>query len=184
MSKNAKRELISWGLLIVVAVSMAWATRTFAIEPREVLQNSMVPTVLEHDQIVINKLAYAFGEPIRGDIIVFHPVAKGHSDEDLIKRVIGLPGEWIDIRGKEVYINGKLLVESGNKNNTDYTVDYLCDDESCKVGEQLAEDEYYVLGDNRDVSRDSRAFGPVPFEKIVGKVFLVFWPIDRFGTFK
>jgi signal peptidase I len=125
---------------------------------------------LEHGQVlVLNRLAYKFGLPARGDIVVFHEGSV--SSQDLIKRVIGLPGETVEIRYDKVWINGVLLDPAWGSE---------C--KPCEAGVWLlGPHEYFFLGDHREVSRDSRAFGPVSQEALVGKVIWRYWPLDQFG---
>ncbi|MEZ4813318.1 MAG: signal peptidase I [Caldisericia bacterium] len=169
-------------MAIVFALSLTLVTRIYAFEPRGVRQSSMYPTIEDHDRVFINKMCYYTSKPNRGDVIVFHP-NKGSGD-DLIKRVIGLPGESISISGDDVYINGKLFVEDLDKQKTDYKQDFNETPEISEKGIKLDSDEYYVVGDNRNVSMDSRSFGPIKSSQIVGKAFFVFWPLDHVGLIK
>jgi|YNPMSStandDraft_1061717.scaffolds.fasta_scaffold39393_2 signal peptidase I len=127
---------------------------------------SMKPTLLPDERLLVNKLAYRFGEVKRGDIIVFHFPA--NPSEDYIKRVIGLPGDQVQIRENKVYINGQELRE-------DYIAAPVMYD-----GEWLVPpDSLFVLGDNRNQSSDSHSWGFVPMENVIGKALVVYWPLDK-----
>jgi signal peptidase I len=183
-------ETLILALLIFLAVRSA--VQNFRVEGI-----SMDPN-LEHGQyIIVNKLAYAgldmgyfdflplfdagndpikhiFGTPGRGDVIVFHSIQD--PDVDFIKRVIGMPGDTVEIRDGKPWINGLPLEEPE-----------IDDVTNCQRGSQycgplvLAEGEYYVLGDNRTSSSDSRIWGPVPEQNIIGKALLSYWPLEDFG---
>jgi signal peptidase I len=153
----------------------------------------MVPTIQVNDRVMVNKLAYRWGEPQRGDIVVFTDPAAPEIDEsipeavirsvleaigvrtrgrdDLIKRVVGLPGETVEIKANQVWINGEPLDEP-------YLEDLFMPDDG-PYG--LGPNEIFVMGDNREFSFDSRRFGPIPLEHIIGRAFVVIWPLDRFG---
>lgn len=127
---------------------------------------SMQPTLHEGNLLVVNKLAYKLGEPKRGDIIVFH--YQGTVTEDYIKRVIGLPGDTIDIGGGVVRVNGQAITEPYLAELPGYTGTW-----------KVPEGELFVLGDNRNRSSDSHDWGFVKQEWVVGKAILVYWPLDR-----
>jgi signal peptidase I len=126
---------------------------------------SMQPTLYEGNLLVVNKLAYKLGEPKRGDIIVFH--YQGTLTEDYIKRVIGLPGDTIDIGGGIVRVNGQAITEPYIAELPGYTGTW-----------KVPEGELFVLGDNRNRSSDSHDWGFVKQEWVVGKAILVYWPLD------
>lgn len=126
---------------------------------------SMQPTLHEGNLLVVNKLAYKLGEPKRGDIIVFH--YQGTLTEDYIKRVIGLPGDTIDIGGGIVRVNGQAITEPYIAELPGYTGTW-----------KVPEGELFVLGDNRNRSSDSHDWGFVKQEWVVGKAILVYWPLD------
>ena len=126
---------------------------------------SMQPTLHEGNLLVVNKLAYKLGEPKRGDIIIFH--YQGTLTEDYIKRVIGLPGDTIDIGGGVVRVNGQAITEPYIAELPGYTGTW-----------KVPEGELFVLGDNRNRSSDSHDWGFVKQEWVVGKAILVYWPLD------
>lgn len=147
---------------------------TVFIKPIIVKKTSMLPTLQENDYIFLNKQAYRFGEPKRGDIVVF-PVGEGSAKELYVKRVIGLPGEEIDISGGTVYINNKALDE-------DYTNDGFTPGEVSNY--KVPKGELYVMGDNRVVSIDSRNpnLGTISIDRVLGKAMLRVYPFNKFGT--
>jgi len=139
------------------------------IQQRLVEGNSMEPTLHTGQRLLINRLAVSgFGEPQRGDIVVFHSWG---DDKDYIKRVVGIPGEEVAIHDEKVFVDGQALDEP-----------YLDQVTNEHVGPvELGDDEYYVLGDNRGNSADSRYYGPLPRDRIVGTAFLSLWPPEEFG---
>ncbi len=161
--------------LIILLVSFALVfgfVRPFVVEAFFIPSESMVPTLRVGDRVLVNKFIYRFTEPARGDIIVFESVEGG--DEDLIKRVVGVPGDKISVRRGTLLVNGEPQKEP-----------YLSKgfpDRSFSAPTTVPEDHVFVMGDNRANSRDSRFFGTVPEEKIEGEAFLRFWPLDRLGS--
>jgi signal peptidase I len=179
---------------IILSVLLALGIRTFVAEARWIPSGSMEPTLhgtpnqWEADKIIVDKLKYKFSDPQRGDIVVFSPtkeLQEEHYQDAFIKRIIGLPGEKVELRDGEVYINGKELPESkylsaGQRTSVDV----------CTSGPQpsfLAKPEiippnnYLVLGDNRNSSYDSRCWGLVPRQNIIGRAVLRFWPLNHIG---
>jgi len=128
----------------------------------------MEPNLHDGQYLVISKLTYWFQSPTRGDVVVFHPPT--HMEEDYIKRIIGLPGETVEIRIGQVWIDGLPLVEP-----------YITDLGSYSGSWTLATDEYFVLGDNRRNSDDSHRWGVLPRDNIVGKSWLCYWPPEQWG---
>ena len=127
----------------------------------------MVPTLNVNDRLFVNKFIYRFKTPERGDIVVFKSIT---DDKDYVKRCVGLPGETIEIKKGNVYINGKLFFIPGVKIIRDY--DY-------RDPVTVPENSYYVLGDNRSKSADSRYWGFVPEKNLLGKATFTFWPLNR-----
>jgi signal peptidase I len=130
---------------------------------------SMRPTLLSGEWIVVNRLAYRVGAPQRGDVVVFLPPTNAQTD-DLIKRVIGLPGEKVEIREGLVWINGAPLDEI-------YVSGTTYPDNKWELGEN----DLFVMGDNRPISLDSRSFGPIKLSEVVGKAWLIYWPPQEWG---
>lgn len=162
--------------LIAIALCLALLIRTFIAEPRYIPSESMVPTLYEGDRLVVEKVSYNFQQPKTGDIVVFQPPAELQSrgypkDQAFIKRVIGTPGEIISVQGGKVYLNGKELAE-----------DYIAEPPSQPFPPvKVPEGQFFVMGDNRNNSNDSRYWGFLPKENIIGRAVFRFWPPDRLG---
>lgn len=169
----ARQKSVIWDWIetIAIAVVLALVIRTFLIQPFYIPSGSMEPTLQVGDKIIVNKLTNRFKEPERGQIVVFkYPY---DTSQDFVKRIIGLPGETIEIRDSQVYINGQPLEE-------DYLPEGLVYPDFAPV--TIPEDSYFVLGDNRDNSQDSRMWGPLPRNLMIGNVLAIYWPLDRIGT--
>ena len=167
------RTAFEWVGLVVLALVIALLIKTFLFQAFYIPSESMVPTLKVHDRVLVNKLSYKLHPVHRGDIIVFK--APPHADpgiDDLVKRVIGLPGDSVSGRGGHVYINNKLLAENYLPAGT-FTSDF-----EARV---IPKDSYWVMGDNRGNSKDSRSFGFITKKQIVGRVFLRIWPLNRLG---
>ncbi|MBD2345981.1 signal peptidase I [Anabaena subtropica] len=162
--------------LIAIALCLALLIRTFIAEPRYIPSESMVPTLYEGDRLVVEKVSYNFQQPTTGDIVVFQPPAelqrRGYpKDQAFIKRVIGTPGEIISVKGGKVYLNGQPLPE-----------DYIAEPPSQPFPPvKVPEGQFFVMGDNRNNSNDSRYWGFLPKENIIGRAVFRFWPPDRVG---
>ena len=170
----------------MIAAVAALVLRTYVVAPYFIPSESMEPTLKggggdTDDRILVDKVTYRIHDPHEGDIVVFNrPDTWQVSDTTLVKRIIGLPGDIVTLRNGLVYVNGLRL-------NEDY-VNKACGSAPTKplvAGKsqwRVPMDEYFVMGDNRCNSDDSRHFGPVPKSKIVGRVFVIVWPLSRFGT--
>ena len=151
----------------------------FAAQPHLVKGSSMEPNLLNGDYILTEKISSRFGDPQRGEVIVFK--APNRPDTDYIKRVIGLPGERIKVENGKIFINGKQLDESYEPSDfMTYSGRFLSENEEFLV----PADEFFVLGDNRSQSSDSREFGPIPKSSIIGHALIRYWPIVRAGVIK
>jgi signal peptidase I len=176
---STRRTIIEWGAIVVVAVLAALALRAFVVQPYFIPSGSMEPTLLVGDKVLVNKLSYDFHPVHRGDIIVFKtpPNDTTPGVKDLIKRVIGLPGETISSGATgAIFINGQELKQS-----------WLSPEAIANPGPPIPKmvipaGEYFVMGDNRSNSTDSRTFGPISKNLIVGRAFLRVWPLSRIGT--
>lgn len=160
--------------LVILLVSFALVfgfVRPFVMEAFWIPSGSMIPTLEIGDRVLVNKFIYRFTEPTRGDIVVFESV--DNPEEDLIKRVVGLPGDRIAVRNGRLFVNGEPQKEP-------YTNKRL-PDRSFFAQTTVPKDHIFVMGDNRANSADSRVFGPLPEENIEGEAFLRFWPPDRIG---
>jgi signal peptidase I len=165
-------ELRSWTRDLLIAVGLAAVIIIFLYQPVKVEGTSMVPLLSDQERIFVNKFVYRF-EPIhRGDVVVFwYPLDRSKS---FIKRVVALPGETVEMRDGKLYVNGELLSEQFVPR------EYM--DSSTFGPYRLPAEHYFVMGDHRSSSNDSRVFGPVPREAIYGKAVFAYWPFDRFGV--
>jgi len=164
-------EFIKTTLLVIV---VALIFRYFLVQPFIVVGQSMEPNFHNNEYLVVDKLSYKLRVPRRGEVIIFHPPA--NTRESYIKRIIGLPGERVEVKEGNIYIDGRLLEES-----------YVQRDPKISEGRndltaQLGPNEYFVFGDNRDHSSDSREIGPIPKANIQGKVMLILFPIKNMRT--
>ena len=166
---------------IVLALSVFVIIYLFVAQPNEVNGTSMVPNFEDREYLLTDKLSYRFGEPKRGDVVVFKAPPSEPCSEDeceYIKRIIGLPGDRVKVMGGKVYINGEKLDQY-----------FLPEDFVTQPGayslegvEKLVPADYYLcFGDNRSFSRDGREFGPVSRDSIIGKAFFKYWPVNSLG---
>lgn len=161
--------------LIIIAFCIATVIKIFVLDSRVVPTTSMYPTVFANDRVLVNKFVYRFGEIDRQDIIVFTPNDSIQEKKDLLKRVIGLPGDRVKVENGTVFINGEPLDESAyDQDIPDYTFAEVQVPEGC----------IFVLGDNRNGSFDSHLWADpfVPVENVKGKAFMCYWPLDRIGA--
>jgi signal peptidase I len=159
-----RETLITVILALVIFLLLQVTVQSFVV-----VGCSMEPTFYQGQRILVNKVAYNFHELERGDVIVFEPTNGGQAD--YIKRVIGVPGDTIAIKNEAVRVNGTKLQEPYIQDSSKYTFDQ----------EKIAEDNYFVLGDNRNNSNDSHNGWTVPHENIVGKAWLSIWPPNAWG---
>lgn len=169
--RSGTRAFLDWVLVIGVALAAALMIRGFVLAHFVVDGTSMASTLASGDRVFVNKLSYRIGDPQRGDVVVLHQIS-GTSERDLIKRVIALGGEEIEIRSCEVRINGRILTEPYL--DPSMTTSGSCGGDTTRTVVPL--DHVYVLGDNRSGSQDSRAIGSVHTDDLVGRAFVVFWP--------
>lgn len=164
------REIISTLLFLVAVYTLLEMTL-----PRSIVQSiSMEPNLIADQRLVISRINYLLGQPQRGDIVVFNSPNTRPGEPPLIKRLIGLPGETVEIRDAAVYINGVKLDESYLNEPCSPT---RCSDRVWT----LAADEYFFMGDNRNHSHDSRAFGPIRRNQIIGRAIFRYWPPGVWG---
>ncbi|MBM7578477.1 signal peptidase I [Jeotgalibacillus terrae] len=166
-----KNEWWEWSKTLLAAVIIAGMIRLFFFSPVVVDGTSMVPTLQDGDRMIVNKFQYKVTAPDRFDIVVFHVSER----EDYIKRVIGLPGESVEFEDNQLYIDGEPVDEFFSDDDIvteDFTLFNL-------TGyEEVPEGHLFVMGDNREYSKDSRHIGPVPIDEIVGETPLIYWPVD------
>ena len=179
-----KKEITEWIVAIVVGLLLVWLVVTFVAKSYTIKGDSMDPTLKDGQHVMVNILGYKVGNIKKGNVIVFH----ANKSDDYVKRVIGVPGDSVTYKKDQLYINGKKVNEP-----------YLDYNEKHKQGEYITgsfetkdllnakpnsnvipKNKYLVLGDNREVSKDSRAFGLIDKQQIVGKVSFRFWPLNDF----
>ena len=158
---------------VAIAVILAVVIRFFLFQPFYIPSGSMEPTLKPDDRIIVNKFTYRFSQPKRGDVMVFkYP---RDPKRDFIKRVVGLPGENLEIKDSVVYINKKAVpqpfLDPGLRFGSFGPVD-------------IPDGNYFMMGDNRNNSEDSRVWGTLPRENIVGKAMFIYWPLSRIGLVK
>ncbi len=160
--------LVIFVLAIVISVGLQFIVSKYGIR-----EYSMEPNFQEEQQVFVSKVAYKFSEPERGDVIVFRPPPPHNSKASpFIKRIIALPGDTVEIKNGSVYVNGSQLDEPYLKEPPHYTYPQ----------HEIAEDNYFVLGDNRNNSNDSHTGWTVPRENIIGKAWLSVWPPGKWGA--
>jgi signal peptidase I len=187
--QRTRKVVVEWVLLIGGALLIAFLIKTFLFQAFYIPSESMTPTLQVGDRVLVNKLSYRLHDVNRGDIVVFEAPDDPNTGgvKDLVKRVVGLPGETVELRDGQVFIDGNLLEEpylaDGDAGSTRPTQDFAgkCEppvrDSTCTV----PAGSYLVLGDNRDQSKDGRVFGPISESDIVGRVFVRIWPLDDLG---
>jgi signal peptidase I len=178
------RWVIEWAVILMAVLLCTVLLRTYVIQSFYIPSPSMVPTLQVGDRIMVNKLSYDLHGVLRGDIVVFkRPPLEEQDFPDLVKRVIGLPGETISTQNGHVYIDNKELKEPWLPNISSSYTGALPDDEHPQFNMPgpvtIPAGEYFVMGDNRTDSEDSRFFGPIPKSLIVGRAVAVVWPFSH-----
>lgn len=184
--ESSLRSLIEWVAVAVGALAVALLIKAFLLQAFYIPSESMTATLNVNDRVLVNKLSYQIGNIDRGDIVVFEkPPAAPGSITDFIKRVAALPGETITFVDGEVFIDGQLLnepyLDGDTHPNSAAIVSEGCTNTPSADRCTLAEGWYFVLGDNRDNSTDSRSFGPIEEDAVVGRAFLKVWPLGDLG---
>ncbi len=195
--EKSGNSLIELFTIVAVALGLALGIQAFLVKPFRIPSESMVPTLEVSQRVLVDRVSLRLGEPERGDIMVFKPPlgadtsecganhpedqpcpthTKAKSDTNFIKRVVGVPGDRLSVRRGRVYINGKRQKEP-----------FIRADASCSICNlprptTIPKGEYYMMGDNRGESADSREWGPVPEDWFIGKAFFTYWKPDRIGT--
>ena len=175
--KGIIKELLGWIVFIFIVVAASYLVVTYVGQRTEVSGSSMETTLSDGDQLIVDKISYRFREPNRYDIVVF----PYHYEENTyyIKRIIGLPGETVQIVDGTVWIDGQPL-------NEHYGNEVMEDPGLAADPITLGDDEYFVLGDNRNNSQDSRAsnVGLIHRDELLGRAWVRIWPLDQFGVIK
>lgn len=179
-----KKEIMEWVIAIVVALALVFLIGKFVGQPYTIKGDSMDPTLKDGERVVVNIMGYKIGDVKKGNVIVFHANKK----DDYVKRVIGVPGDKVQYKKDQLYINGKKQDEPYlNYNEKRKQVEYITGTFQVKdlanansKSNVIPKDKYLVLGDNREVSKDSRSFGLIDKDQIVGKVSFRFWPLNEF----
>lgn len=194
--KQAGGSLIELVAIVAVALGVALGIQAFLVKPFKIPSESMVPTLEIGQRVLVNRAGLHFGDPERGDVMVFKPPkgadsaicgtahssrqgcpksTEGKSATNFIKRVVAVGGDRITIKAGRVYIDGKRQAEPFINPSTDCQV--------CNLPEEvkIPADHYYMMGDNRGQSSDSRDWGPVPRENMIGKAFATYWPPGKWG---
>jgi signal peptidase I len=195
--KGGASSVLELVTIVAVALGLALAIQAFVVKPYRIPSASMVPTLQVKQRVLVDRITMHFSNPGRGDIVVFKPPLGADSDQcgvphppdqacprptpqksstNFIKRVVGLPGEHLKVINGRVWINGKPLKEP-----------YIRPDPSCEICDLPREitippGHFFMMGDNRGESDDSRTWGPVPKKWIIGKAFFTYWPPKRIGT--
>lgn len=174
-------------MLAVAFILVFGVVRPFVAEPMRVPSKSMAPTLLPKDRMLTNKLAYDLTNPDRGDLVVFRGVEE-NKKERLVKRVVGLPGDVVHVDRGVLKVNGDPLTEPYTLKKAQGDAEKRGDARKAPPGVNtfgpmfVPEGYVFVMGDNRANSHDSRYFGPVPRENLIGEASLRFWPLDRLGN--
>lgn len=195
-SSGAGGSLVELATIVIVALGLALGIQAFLVKPFRIPSESMVPTLDVGQRVLVDRIGLRFGGPGRGDVMVFKPPkgadesacgvshpedepcphhTKDKSSTNFIKRVVGMPGDRLSVRRGRVYINGRLQKEP-----------FIRPDAGCSICNlprpiTIPKGEYYMMGDNRGESADSREWGPVPKKWFIGKAFFTYWPPKRIG---
>ncbi len=196
--KTAGSSLVELVVIVAVALGLALGIQAFLVKPYRIPSESMVPTLEKHQRVLVNRIGNNFGDPSVGDIIVFHPPQGAESDQcgmanlpagricptptrdkddvNYIKRVVGTPGDRIRIREGKVILNGKPLDEP-------YAQPCETPGAPCTYSGELTipPDHYFMMGDNRGQSADSREWGPIRESWMIGQAFATYWPPGKVG---
>lgn len=166
VKKTPKQELIEWIVTIAAALAIAFVIRTFLFEPVRVEGGSMSNTLLDGEIMFVTKPEYLSGDPERFDVVICHYPDRGNTN--FVKRVVGLPGDTVEIKDGYLYVNGEKYEEDYLTYRPNYTMSAYT----------VPDGMYFVLGDNRSNSNDSHIIGPVSRDMIIGHVRQVIWPLD------
>ena len=196
-TQRAGGSLVELVVIVAVALGLALGIQQFLVKPFKIPSESMIPTLEIGERVLVDRVSFRFSDPDRGDVVVFKPPAgadsnscgvepvppgqacpkptEDRSDTNFIKRVVAVPGDKLTVVGGRVFIDGKQQEEN-----------FIRGDESCEICNlpepiTVPPDHFFMMGDNRGQSADSRYWGPVPKEWIIGKAFFTYWPPKRVG---
>lgn len=184
-TEKEKNELWEWTKALLIAFAIAAFIRYFLFTPIVVDGDSMMPTLENGDRMIVNKFSYKIGEPERFDIVVFH----APEQKDYIKRVIGLPGDFVEYKDDQLYINGEAIDEpyldayKAQISEGNLTGDFSLNDIDPSL-DVIPEGYVFVMGDNRRFSKDSRHIGIVDQKEIIGNTSIIFWPLNEIEIVK
>ncbi len=198
--QTGRGSLVELVTIVAVALGLALGIQAFLIKPFRIPSESMVPTLAVSQRVLVDRVSYRFSDPDRGDIVVFKPPqgadsdrcgvegydegqqpcprpTDGRSDTNFIKRIVALPGDELRVVEGRVYVNGRIWEEE---------TDFIRPASSCQYCNlpksiTIPDDHYFMMGDNRGESADSREWGPVPKEWIIGQAFATYWPPGKIG---
>lgn len=171
--RRKMNPLLEWIVVVVIAVAAAMLVRTFVLQQFAVSGHSMVSTLHDGDRVLVNKLSYRLHDPHRGDVVVLETLEEAGA-RDLIKRVVALPGETVEYRDCVLYVDGRELLEP-------YLDPTIVQPGNCGEAQPsvvVPADSVFVLGDNRGGSKDSRELGPIAYDELVGRAFVVIFPFS------
>jgi signal peptidase I len=177
IAPKVENPWIETGKTIFLSIFLAVGIQSFVARSYYIPSGSMLPTLQINDRLIVDKLSYRFANPVRGDIVVFDPPAKLGFKDAFIKRVIGLPGDRVEVKNGKVYVSDKVLSEK----YIEEAPGYSWSSTSLTPDGIIPEGHYLVLGDNRNNSYDGHYWGFIPKDRIIGKAVVRFWPIDRAG---
>jgi signal peptidase I len=186
-SRSATRVILEWAAIVALAALAAFFIRAFVVQPFSIPSGSMEPTLKDHDRLLVNKLSYHFHTVHRGDVVVFKkpPDETTPGITDLVKRAIGLPGETISARDGLVYVDGRYLPQPWLPKVDQGVTVFPSSIPGCLPSPpgscRIPAGEYFMLGDNRTDSADSRFIGPVSGNLFIGRAFILVWPLSRIG---
>lgn len=172
-SKSTIKYIVELAEIILIAFALSWVLRAFVIEARQVPTGSMLPTIQLDDRLIVDKLFFKhLGKIKHGDVLVFRPPPEAHATDDYIKRVVGLPGDKVEIRDHVTYVDDQPLNEP-----------YLMENARMDYGPiYVPENSLFVMGDNRNNSADSREWGFLPMENVTGRTLFRYWPLKNIGA--
>lgn len=184
---DTRHPVVEWVVIVVLALVAALLIKTFAVQAFFIPSQSMEPTLMPHDRVLVDKLSFDFGSPAIGEVIVFRrpPGDTDASVGDLIKRVVALGGDELDVHNCGVYVNGRLINQSylpagWRSPSSEYCTTWPSTS-PLPNPYRVPKGDVFVMGDNRGLSYDSRYWGPLPENYIVGRAFVRMWPLSRFG---